>query len=393
MWSCSSKDLKTFMLEGIIQNATDSTEVRLDYLIKNKRGWLEVSDTTYVKNGQFLFKGHIQELTIGHLIFDDNMIDISVYLEPTNIKMKIDKNEPYLYEFSGTTTEKENQDLRNTLLTEIKSSYSRANRVNDLLNQLPLYGTEPKSIDSLMQLVLALKEENINHIKIIDSLKFDFVKKHNYYKIAPDILYQLSKSNTISSDSIESVYNNISGNLRNTLLGQLAFDQMEETKIATNRKDILIGDIAPNFSRVDMLGKTIKLSDYRNKSYVLLDFWASWCAPCINEIPTLTNIHEKYNNKNLKIIGISLDENEEKWRNAIEQFQIGIYPQILGDSDSENNYFINANDIDEIYNITRIPVYILIDKQGEIIARWQHIGDEKIKFIDNLFSDLDVNSK
>ena len=60
---------------------------------------------------------------------------------------------------------------------------------------------------------------------------------------------------------------------------------------------------------------------------------------------------------------------------------------VLSDSDSNDNYFANAEDVGEIYKVKSIPLYILIDKQGVIIAKWQHIDDKALSFINNLFAD------
>src|SRR5512135_2308447 len=65
--------------------------------------------------------------------------------------------------------------------------------------------------------------------------------------------------------------------------------------------------LAPDFSLTDLAGKKLALSAYRG-TVVLLNFWATWCGPCREEIPSLVSLQEKYRNKGLQIIGISLDD-------------------------------------------------------------------------------------
>ena len=78
-----------------------------------------------------------------------------------------------------------------------------------------------------------------------------------------------------------------------------------------NYSESNIGAKAPDFSLKDYENKNIKLSDFKGK-YVLLDFWANWCIPCLEDFPALKEYYQKYN-PGLEIIGISRDEDPEKW--------------------------------------------------------------------------------
>ena len=170
--------------------------------------------------------------------------------------------------------------------------------------------------------------------------------------------------------------------MQHTLLGKLALEQIKQAKRDLNKKDILAGDIAPDFTRVSMQGDTIRLTDYRGKSCVLLDFWASWCGPCIKGIPDIKNIYNKYN-ENLKIIGISLDQNKADWQKAVIEHQIETGPQILSNRILDS-YFRNEMDLSEMYSIKIIPTYFFIDKQGKVIDVWHSIGKEELGEIDKI---------
>ena len=65
----------------------------------------------------------------------------------------------------------------------------------------------------------------------------------------------------------------------------------------------------------------VELANYKNKTFVLLDFWASWCMPCLKEIPKMKEVYKKYNEKGLTIIGISLDRVKDSWSEAIRKIQ------------------------------------------------------------------------
>lgn len=116
---------------------------------------------------------------------------------------------------------------------------------------------------------------------------------------------------------------------------------------------------APLFSLQDMEGKTVSLSDFKGK-LVYIDFWASWCRPCINEMPAGEALKKKYAGDDIVFINISIDEDENKWKESVNRLGInGI--QLIANS-QRNPATIQA------YKVNSIPSYFLIDKQGKFIA-------------------------
>lgn len=109
-------------------------------------------------------------------------------------------------------------------------------------------------------------------------------------------------------------------------------------------------------------GKEISLSDYAGKGkYVLVDFWASWCPPCREEMPNLVEAYKKYKNKGFEIVGVSLDESNEAWQKGIKNLNV-TWPQI---SDLKGW----KSDLAAVYAVSSIPQTLLLDKDGNIIAK------------------------
>lgn len=117
---------------------------------------------------------------------------------------------------------------------------------------------------------------------------------------------------------------------------------------------------ADDFSQEDVKGQPVKLSSFRGK-YVLVDFWASWCGPCRQENPNVVKAYNKYKGKNFTILGVSLDDNRDRWMRAISQDGL-TWTQV---SDLRGW----GNEVAVQYGIQSIPSNFLVDPDGKIIAR------------------------
>ncbi|MBN1806555.1 MAG: TlpA family protein disulfide reductase [Sedimentisphaerales bacterium] len=116
---------------------------------------------------------------------------------------------------------------------------------------------------------------------------------------------------------------------------------------------------APNFTLKDINGNNISLADYRGK-VVILDFWATWCPPCIKEIPDFVELYEQYKDKGFAMIGISLDQaGVDVVKEFAQRFKIN-YPIVMNDGRVNETYG----------GITSIPTTFVIDSMGNIRKRY-----------------------
>ena len=166
----------------------------------------------------------------------------------------------------------------------------------------------------------------------------------------------------LNQDQLESVLGKAGNEFKATEAYQKSNERLHNMKTSVpgnTYKDIISKD--PN-------GNEIALSEYAGKGkYVLLDFWASWCPPCREEMPNLVNLYEKYKDKNFEIVGYSLDQKENAWKNGIEKMNM-TWPQM-----SDCEYWDSP--AVKLYAIQSIPCIILIDPEGKIIERGLNVDD------------------
>jgi cytochrome c biogenesis protein CcmG, thiol:disulfide interchange protein DsbE len=127
----------------------------------------------------------------------------------------------------------------------------------------------------------------------------------------------------------------------------------------TATHDAGVGRSAPNFSRPDLTHRKIVLSSYRGK-VVLLNFWATWCEPCLTEMPTFVEWQKQYGSGNFQVIGISMDDAAPEVIATVSRLKLN-YPVLMGDEYLGDAYG----------GVLGLPVTFLIDRDGKIQARYQ----------------------
>ena len=125
-------------------------------------------------------------------------------------------------------------------------------------------------------------------------------------------------------------------------------------------RDALIGKAPPEFNEKNLQGNNLSLSKYKGK-VVLLDFWATWCPPCVASIPEIEKVYTKYHDKGFEVVGMSLDDEKEDLEKFIKQKKVP-WPQHL----LANRF---DNELTTKYGVIYAPTTFLIGRDGKVIRQ------------------------
>ena len=288
------------------------------------------SISTEIKDGKFYFKGSAPMPIQARLHMDQHSLICDIYIENTQTYIKC--------------------------TTEIQVY----NKGQDTLNMLSVTSVKGSAMNQL-KMDFESSLEKINKSKISDEEKreayyqhlFAFIKKHPKSKVSP---YLLGKASSLFYSQVKQLNVFIDTSLNKTfeaksvtrLLNQL--DKSKNSAIGVAFNDVVLKDSS---------GHDVDTKQFRDKC-TLIVFWASWCEPCRIEHPDLNNLYTKYKDKGFEMVGISLDKDKEKWKQAIIKDQLG-WTQII-----DPNAF--EGEIARYYGIEAIPDNFLLDKAGKIIG-------------------------
>jgi thiol-disulfide isomerase/thioredoxin len=218
----------------------------------------------------------------------------------------------------------------------------------------------------------AIQNEYFRLNDVVQKRDFDYVLKNgnSYYAF---VYFRRNLLNVLPPDSMLHIFNKtFPDKFKNSEEGNTVKKYLEG-KLA-----VRVNNIAPNFTTQDINGNQVSLQSFRNKKYVLLSFWATWCGPCIAEIPKIRSLHSQYPH-DLEIISIAKSSNYTDYLKAVKDNSMN-WVNIYNDETLINDYG----------GIPGIPRIYLIDKNGKIIYdnNVEENGDNDLKNLEIKLSDL-----
>lgn len=366
--SCTQPSQNRFQLEALISEARTAELALLTYPVYRDGTWYKQTDSARVVDGKIHFEGEISGITPAYLSFE-NMDEVSLYLAPGNMQLQMNRLHPYNFTYSETCLMEEIKDYR-MHLGAVPQQLCEKNRRTTALNE-QCWQVSPEDRDSMWRQFMQSVREFKSELAVEDSLRMAYVEAYPERTIAPHLLCLSIRAGRNDSDHLRALYDRIPETAKNRILRELAGIQLS---FAPGKTGYDVGDRSCDFERHEVAGGSVRLSDYIG-SVVLLDFWASWCGPCLKATPAIRTLVRKYTDKDLQVIGVSVDDDSTAWRQALAKHGLNYCPQVLSCESADDNefYFPEQADLADLYQVTQIPCLILIDREGRITARWQQI--------------------
>lgn len=327
--ACACGSRYSYTISGTVSGIDDGTYV---YLCRAD-GHNTIIDSTQVMGESFGFCGTTDSLPYWALVkLKNRFIPVaSLYIEPGHI----------IIEGESSAAE-----ARGTFNNDVQTEYNR--RI------APLFNTH-----YAMSMAVAMAEDDAARDSARIALdafatrmlseQLSFISDHSASLVSLSCASYISR--TMNGKEIENVLSLLDPSVRELP------EAVEMASRAEQLKKSGIGMQAPDFTLTDADGRSVALSDFRGR-WVLLDFWASWCAPCRAQLPLIAGLEAEYAPKGLEVIGISLDKERDQWLRAVEEDGC----RWLQLRDAEGTV---AHD----YAILSIPNVMLISPEGEVVAR------------------------
>ncbi len=339
-----------YTLKGKIGTINAPAKVYLGY----KNAVASFIDSTTINNGVFEFKGTVAYPVQATLVlsytaagqFNGPAETMGVYLEGGNIQISSADSLGHAT-IAGGKTNSDYKRLREALNASDEKMYE----VTSGLRNLPADKKKDKAFMSDYMANYIKRQKGI--IAEQNEIRAAFIRKNPGSMASLDALKIIDKF--VSEYTVAApLFNLLSENVKNSGDGREFARKLDKMKVME------VGSMALPFTQNDPEGKPVKLSDFQGK-YVLVDFWASWCGPCRLENPNVVKAYQKYHDKGLEILGVSLDRTKNAWLTAIKKD--GLTWTHVSDLKGWKN------EVAVMYGIQAVPQNLLLDKTGRIIGK------------------------
>lgn len=339
--ACGGKD--SYKIKGQLEGVEDGTVVTLGILDYDA---LTSMDSTVVKDGKFTLKGKTDTVQVAVLTFEVEGVlkGCQLFLERGDIEVLVDAENGYQH-LAGTP----NNDAFQKFFDDAEAFNDEADELEDKIRMTLATGGDAsvfyKQMGDLQDRFTALLTQSIED----NADKFYGYQQlmDNYTMFEPeDLMRLLEKLAPYFGQDI--MFNQLTA--------------MTAAQLSTSLGHPYIDFEAPILDKKFNFEGKAKLSDYVSKNKVVfLDFWASWCTPCMNEVPNLKAAYKKFKSKGFEIVSVSVDDDTEDWIKAVKDNGMN-WVQLWNGADMQNSAAVK-------YSVTAIPCTFLIDSEGTIIGR------------------------
>ena len=341
--SCNNLKDNEFLISGTANGIENGKKVFIE--VQTETGTL-AKDTAVVTDGKFELKGITEEIDLGFIRIENEQINLPLILEEGKIEINIVKDSLHKSTLGGTPNNDKFQKF-NTESRAISEKVAKFEKDNGPEMQKAQMSNDTVTINKLLKEYKKFQNEMNDYSK-------KFIKENPDAYLSVLLLENFLMRQYLTPEDIKSYFEGLDKDVKETKSGKkikTALDSMSA---------IVIGKPAPNFSAPSPEGKTISLKESLGK-VTIIDFWASWCGPCRAENPNVVALYNEFHPQGLNIIGVSLDKDAAKWKEAIAKDGL-IWPHV-------SNLKFWEDPIAKQYNVQSIPATFILDEKGNIVAK------------------------
>ena len=340
--SCAG-DSDSYTLSGEAMGFNDGTQVFVYAVYGDNRPI--ILDTLAISGGKFGSSYALSDLpSLNYLTVENTQANVIFFPERKEVEIKVYKDS---LDASYATGGAANDDYY-TFSRQI-DTYNEQKQ-----EQVKNYQQARREQDNLM--ASQIQQQNLALIGEETQYKKNYIQSHSESLFSLMLLSEMLNRKQITGAEAKQLYGGFGPELTETQIGKNLSSTM------TNMSKAEVGSIAPDFSGPTPDGKTLSLKEAMGK-YTIIDFWASWCKPCRRENPNVVRAYNKYHDKGLNIISVSLDRNgqRDRWIQAIADDQMDWY--------HISHLKFWQDPIARQYNVRAIPATFLLDEDGNIIDK------------------------
>ncbi len=343
--SCGNVKDGEFTIEGQVKGV-DNGKLIVLHKQDDSLGMIPV-DTTRIKDGKFTFKGKTKEPLMHQIQIEGvNIETFYVITETGEIDITIDKDSVQKTKVSGTYNNDEMQSFTNKR-NEFQSKIKEFEYKNQSKLAVAQNANDEKTIKQLQADYAVLQNNMKDYV-------MKYIEEHPKSYISTLLIYSMFGDFEPDVAKIQKYYDGLDQSLKDHSEGKKILKKLSESK------KVDVGKKAPDFSAKSPDGKVISLKESLGK-VTIIDFWASWCKPCRIENPNVVALYNELHSKGLNIVGVSLDKDLDKWKEAIAKDGI-TWTQV-------SNLKEWSEPIALLYNVNSIPKTFVLNKYGVVVAK------------------------
>lgn len=347
---------KQFIIDA---NVSHSKKGDIVFFYYYKNPTQVVADSAIIENGRFTIKGSVENPTLMNLYKKNDATTernfYTFFFAEGNDKLYLDYSD-----FNQST-------IHNKFQRDLIKYIAFKKDVNDNFTEIRQHNGEYDH-EELNRLLKELEVKSL--FRDIDFAKQNPSSFVALYYLFFDLGRSVGRKNF---GGIKSAFETMDEPLKKSSLGAFI------TQKLNSLENMEVGRIAPTFSAQDITGSTFSLSDILSKKVIILDFWASWCAPCKMQLPFLKKINDEYKNRGLQIVSISEDKKKDAWENAVKKGEMD-WINLIAAQESQG--------VLHKYAAQAIPILVLIDKKGQIVGRWSGYDEAYFNEIEKKIDDI-----